>query len=214
MRTIQKYTAESVEELKEGAISRAADVFYAFRFLRLLTTPWDKTNAFRYGIIDANGKRIKTKKIQFPHEKAVYTIFHKIVFNLKRLLNKVPAVGKTKLASYAAALFLIKENTNMSEKQIRKIMDQVELDLDWDNLPIQENTWFQSIDGNLNPGVYTLVNDIASPDTGDMIAQSNTRIRVEETTEPSGEFLGCSFYKVLHQKTGQEIFIHNGDIVR
>jgi hypothetical protein len=214
MRTIQKYTAESVEELKEGAISRAADVFYAFRFLRLLTTPWDKTNAFKYGIIDANGKRIKTKKIQFPHEKAVYTIFHKIVFNLKRLLNKVPAVGKTKLASYAAALFLIKENTNMSEKQIRKIMDQVELDLDWDNLPIQENTWFQSIDGNLNPGVYTLVNDIASPDTGDMIAQSNTRIRVEETTEPSGEFLGCSFYKVLHQKTGQEIFIHNGDIVR
>jgi len=214
MRTIQKYTAESVEELKEGAISRAADVFYAFRFLRLLTTPWDKTNAFKYGIIDANGKRIKTKKIQFPHEKAVYTIFHKIVFNLKKLLNKVPAVGKTKLASYAAALFLIKENTNMSEKQIRKIMDQVELDLDWDNLPIQENTWFQSIDGNLNPGVYTLVNDIASPDTGDMIAQSNTRIRVEETTEPSGEFLGCSFYKVLHQKTGQEIFIHNGDIVR
>ncbi len=214
MRTIQKYTAESVEELKEGAISRAADVFYAFRFLRLLTTPWDKTNAFKYGIIDANGKRIKTKKIQFPHEKAVYTIFHKIVFNLKRLLNKVPAVGKTKLASYAAALFLIKENTNMSEKQIRRIMDQVELDLDWDNLPIQENTWFQSIDGNLNPGVYTLVNDIASPDTGDMVAQSNTRIRVEETTEPSGEFLGCSFYKVLHQKTGQEIFIHNGDIVR
>jgi hypothetical protein len=214
MRTIQKYTAESVEELKEGAISRAADVFYAFRFLRLLTTPWDKTNAFKYGIIDANGKRIKTKKIQFPHEKAVYTIFHKIVFNLKRLLNKVPAVGKTKLASYAAALFLIKENTNMSEKQIRKIMDQVELDLDWDNLPIQENTWFQSIDGNLNPGVYTLINDIASPDTGDMVAQSNTRIRVEETTEPSGEFLGCSFYKVLHQKTGQEIFIHNGDIVR
>ena len=212
MRTIQKYTAESVEELKEGAISRAADVFYAFRFLRLLTTPWDKTNAFKYGIIDANGKRIKTKKIQFPHEKAVYTIFHKIVFNLKRLLNKVPAVGKTKLASYAAALFLIKENTNMSEKQIRRIMDQV--DLDWDNLPIQENTWFQSIDGNLNPGVYTLVNDIASPDTGDMVAQSNTRIRVEETTEPSGEFLGCSFYKVLHQKTGQEIFIHNGDIVR
>ncbi len=85
MRTIQKYTAESVEELKEGAISRAADVFYAFRFLRLLTTPWDKTNAFKYGIIDANGKRIKTKKIQFPHEKAVYTIFHKIVFNLKRI---------------------------------------------------------------------------------------------------------------------------------
>jgi len=102
----------------------------------------------------------------------------------------------------------------MSENQIRSIMDKIELDLDWDNLPIQENNWFQAINGNLNPGVYTLVNDIASADTGDIIARSNTRIKVEETTEPYSEFLGCSFYKVLHQKTGQEIFIHNGDIVR
>ena len=213
MRTLKKYTADNVEELKEGVISRTADVFYAFRFLRLLTTPWDKMGAFKYGIVDKNGKRIKDKKLQFPHEKSTYTIFHKLVFSLKRLLNKLP-FGKTKLASYATALFLIKEHTNMSEKQIRKIMDKIELDLDWDELPLQENTWFQSVEGNLNPGVYTLVNNIASSDTGEIIAKANTRIRVEESTKPYSEFLGCSFFKVLHQKTGQEIFIDNGDIVR
>ena len=211
MRTLKKYTAENVEEIKEGLISRAGDIFYAFRFLKLLVTPWEKTKAFEYGIVDKEGKKLK--KPSTPPEKSAYTIFHKLVFNLKRILNKLP-FGKTKLASYAAALFLIKEQTNMSEKEIRKIMDNVELDLDWDNLPIQENTWFQSIDGKLNPGSYILVNDIASPITGELIARSNSRIRVDEQIEPYKEFLGCSFYKVLHQKTNQEIFIHNGDIVR
>ena len=161
--------------------------------------------------MDKDGKKLRKPKT--PFEKATYTIFHKLVFNVKRLLNKLPG-GKSKLASYAAALYLIKEHTNMSENQIRKIMDKVELDLDWDELPIQENKWFQSIDGNLNPGVYTLINDIAAFDTAELIAKANTRIRIEESTEPCGEFLGHSFYKVLHQKTGQEIFIHNGDIVR
>ena len=58
------------------------------------------------------------------------------------------------------------------------------------------------------------LNDIASPITGDIIAKADSRIRVDEQVEPYKEFLGCSFYKVIHQKTNQEIFIHNGDIVR
>ena len=211
MRTLKKYTSDNVEELKEGLISRAGDIFYAFRFLKLLVTPWEQMGAFKNGIIDKDGKFLK--KPQFPPQKSTYTIFHKLVFNIKRLLNKIPG-GKSKLGSYAAALFLIKEHTNMSEKEIRKIMDRVELDLDWDNLPIQDSTWFQSVEGNLNPGVYTLTNDISSIETGDVIAKANTRIRVDESTAPYSEFLGCSFFKVMHQRTGKEIFIHNGDIVR
>ena len=66
----------------------------------------------------------------------------------------------------------------------------------------------------LNPGSYTLVNDIASPKTGEVIAPANSRIKVEEQIEPYSEFLGHSIYKVLHQKTNQEIYITNGDIVR
>ena len=34
-----------------GLISRTADLFYAFRFLKLLVTPWEKTGAFEQGMV-------------------------------------------------------------------------------------------------------------------------------------------------------------------
>ena len=214
MRTLQRYTTENVTELKEGAISRIGDLFYAFRFLRLLTQKWDTTPAFKLGLIDKDGKRLKDIKIETPGQKSAYTVFHRLVFNVKRLIQKIPGVGKTTIAKYAAALYLIKEHTHMSEKQIKKIMDQVELDLDWDNLPLQESKWFVNIEGDLNPGTYTLVNDIASVNTGEMVAKSNSKIHAYASLKPYDTFLGESIYKVYHPKTGQHIFITNGDITR
>jgi|TARA_B110000263_G_C15267658_1_gene491921 hypothetical protein len=213
MRTLQRYTTENAIELKEGAISRIGDLFYAFRFLRLLTMPWEKTSAFKLGLIDKDGKRLKDIKVENPGQKSAYTVFHRLVFNIKRLLQKLP-FGKTTIAKYAAALYLIKEHTHMSEKQIKKIMDKVELELDWDNLPLQESKWFINILGELNPGNYILVNDIASVNTGQIVALANSKIRIVESKRPHGIFLGESIYKVHHPKTGQDIFITTGDITR
>ena len=42
-----------------GLLLRGADTVYALRFLRLLTMPWEKTAAFKAGVIDENGNRIK-----------------------------------------------------------------------------------------------------------------------------------------------------------
>ena len=216
-----RFTTRHIQTLKEGSISRLADTAYALRFLRLLTMPWEKTEAFKLGIIDKDGMRTEYKDavnvriktpIDTPKKKAAYTVFHKLVFNLRRLLQKIP-LGKSLVARYGAALYLIKEHTHMSEKQLRKIMDKVETEFDWDNLPLQESTWFQSIDGKLNPGSYVLVQDIASPLTGELIAKANSRIKVTEQIEPHDTFLGMSIYKVKHQ-TGQDIYITNGDIVR
>ena len=54
-----------------GILSRAADLGYAFRFLKLLTTPWNKLKAYELGIVDANGKNIKkAKQLETPEEKA------------------------------------------------------------------------------------------------------------------------------------------------
>lgn len=224
-----RFTTKHIQTLKEGSISRLADTAYALRFLRLLTMPWEKTEAFKQGIIDKNGMRTmfrpqvgtgpakmlgdpKPTPLDTPKKKSAYTVFHKLVFNLRRILAKIP-FGKTVVARYGAALYLIKEHTNMSEKQLRKIMDKVETEFDWDNLPLQESTWFQSIDGKLNPGSYTLVQDIASPLTGELIAKANSRVKVQEQIEPHDTFLGMSIYKVKHQ-TGQDIYITNGDIIR
>ena len=44
-----------MQELKEN---RAIDLFVTYRFLRLLTTPFEKQDAFKYGIIDKEGKVI------------------------------------------------------------------------------------------------------------------------------------------------------------
>jgi len=192
-------------------LSRAADLGYAFRFLKLLTTPWNKLKAYELGIVDENGKNLKkAKELKTKEEKSAYTIFHRLVFNIKRLLNKIPG-GKSTLASYAAALYLIKEHTGMSEEKIEEIITKV---LD-DNLEtdLTESQWFIKGD-TLNPGIYCLTKNVVSMNTGEEIAKKNSKIRVEEHTEPYSSFLGNNIYKVQHVLTKQELYISNEDIKR
>jgi hypothetical protein len=101
-------------ELLEG---KYVDMFVAYRFLRILTIPWTEQPAFKHGIIDENGKRIKSKKLTTSEEKDAYTLVHRLVFNFKRVLSKVPLV-KSKLGTYAAALFLLKEHLPSREYEI------------------------------------------------------------------------------------------------
>lgn len=195
-----------------GLISRTGDIFYAFRFLKMLTTPWNKMKAYDLGIVDENGAVLKkASQLKTGDEKAAYTVFHRLVFNLKRLLNKLP-FGKTKLASYATALFLIKEETGMSEDQIRKVMKKLLDDDDVDQL--EESTWFQKDDGTLNEGDYILVNDIASPKTGEIIAEAKTKVHVDANSSPVDKCFYQNIYKVTHIRTGQEIYITSRDIKR
>ena len=198
-----------MQKLNEGVISQTADLFYAFRFLKLLVTPWNKMEAFELEIIDDNGKVINKPKTN--EEKSAYTVFHRLVFNIKRLMNKLP-FGKTKLASYATALFLIKEHTGLPESKLRSIMEEVT----GEKIPDQyfnENKWFES-DTGLNRGTYTLIKDAVSPITGDVIALKNTKVEVKEKTEAHSNILGKNIYKVIHIPTQQEIYISNGDIKR
>ena len=87
-----------------------ANTYVAYRFLSLLTTPFEKTYAFKLGVIDADGKLLKTKKERkTSNEKKSYDTFHRLVFNLKRVLHKIPFM-KGRLGSLAAALYLIREH--------------------------------------------------------------------------------------------------------
>jgi hypothetical protein len=198
-------------QLKEGIISGAGDLFYAFRFLKLLTTKWTDMKAYEEGVIDENGNVI-VKANRTPAQKSSFTVFHRLVFNVKRLLEKLP-FGKTKLASYAAALFLIKEHTGMSDMSIRRTLEKAlgsEFD---DDSMIAENTWFET-DAGLSKGTYMLMSDIASPVTGEVIALKNSKVVVEQATKPSATMFGCNVYGVYHPKTNQKIYITNGDISR
>jgi hypothetical protein len=191
---------------------KAGDLFYSIRFLRLLTTPWKKTNAYKEGIIDENGEVIK--KPTTSKEKSVYNTFHKLVYNLKRLLNKVP-FGKSTLASYAAALYLIKENTNMSDSAMSRILMEVTgVNIRKTDLSEQiENQWFLTEEGNIQEDVYTLTQDIAMPSTGELLAFKNSNVIVKEHA-PIDHIFGIAVFEATHVKTKQKIYITQGDIIR
>ena len=99
--------------------SRALDTVITFRVLKLLTTKWEDHEAFKTGLIDDKGKRIKSVKVDTKEKKESYTYLHRLVFNLKRLIEMLP-LGKNRLASYAAALFLIKEHCDLKGNQLDK----------------------------------------------------------------------------------------------
>ena len=93
--------------------SRGADLYFVFRFLRLLTMKYEKTAAYKLGIIDKKGKPLKrSSELESVDEKAAYTMLHRLVFKIRRLIEKVPIIGKSILLNYAAALFLLKEQNN------------------------------------------------------------------------------------------------------
>src|SRR6056297_2017485 len=179
-----------------GIVSRAADTYYTYKFIRLLTTDWEDLEAYEYGIVDENGKVLrKSRELSDRDEKSAYTLFHRLVFSIKRLLEKFPG-GKTVVGRYAAALFLIKETTGMSDEQIGHVLDKIGVDRDELQLSeaLEEKPWFMLDNSVISPGVYTLVNEISSPLTGEPIAETNTRVVVDENTAPVGSILGADIY--------------------
>ena len=115
-------------------VGRVIDSLIVFRILKMLTTDFKKTPAYKFGFIDSNGKRIKflpdpnNKNQLLPNEpvtrdeKNSLTPLHRLVFNLKKLIRMVP-FGKTAFASYAVALALLKEHTNLDSEQADQLFE-------------------------------------------------------------------------------------------
>ena len=115
-------------------VGRVIDSLIVFRILKLLTTDFKKTPAYKFGFIDSNGKRIKflpdpdNKNQLLPNnpvtreEKAALTPLHRLVFNLKKLIRMDP-FGKTAFASYAVALALLKEQTTLDSEQTDQLFE-------------------------------------------------------------------------------------------
>ena len=83
--------------------NRAVDLVITYRVFKLLITPFEKQEAFKYGIIDREGKVLrKYRTLKTTAEKKSYTILHRFVFNLKRILKRVGLGGK--LGTFAVAL--------------------------------------------------------------------------------------------------------------
>jgi hypothetical protein len=91
--------------------SGAFDLFLVYEFIKRLATPFNEWEAYDLGIIDERGNILKkkTERNKTTKERAAFGKFDLLVLKLKKLLEKLPA-GQTRVGSYAAALWLIKEH--------------------------------------------------------------------------------------------------------
>jgi hypothetical protein len=90
--------------MAKGAIDLAA----IYMFLKRLVTPFEQWDAYKTGLIDKDGKVIVDKADRTPEQNKSFGYFDRLVANLKKLLGKIPG-GKTRIASFAAALLLLRE---------------------------------------------------------------------------------------------------------
>jgi len=185
-----------------GILTRAADITYTLRFLRLLTTPFDKTTAFELGIIDEKGKKIR--KPTTIADLAAYNAFHRLVFNIKKLIP-----GK-RLGSYVAALFLLKEKYGVTIN--KKILAASGIDpLD---LLSEQTEWFILENKQLSPGVYRIHNEkVLNNDCEDLVMMRD-KVRIPEDCFPVGDIYGLDVYEAIHFRSNKKIFITAGELLR
>ena len=201
-------------------MGRAIDLFVTYRFLRLLTTPFEKTDAFKLGIIDKNGNRVKLPKSTKPavelatsELKNAYTILHKLVFNIKKIFAKVPGL-RTKVGTYAAALFLLKdtfkehiEDPDMFEKEFIKFLKENNVELDTEIS--EEVIGF----GEVFPkGEYVLKSDILNKEEEELTAKKGDKVVAYDDEPPIDTVLGVEIFPVVHVKTQEKIYVSLEDI--
>ena len=200
-----------------GILKSAADFVYTIRFLKLLTTPFEKMGAYEIGLIDKDGNVDKKRKEELKLTmdgrmdlSTHWTSFVRLVVNIKRLMAKAPG-GKSVVARYGAALFLIKESGNLNNKQIQKIHNETGIDIL--DVLAEDTQWFMLNDKQLSPGVYRMKHDSMSCIYEETYKDDQIRI-LEEESKPVGEVLGLDVYSAIHLPTNKRMYVTTGDITK
>jgi hypothetical protein len=141
-------------------MSRVIDALIAYRLVKLLVTPFNKTDAYKLGIIDEKGKvLIKSRKITNQKQRKAYTLLIRFVFNLKKLLAKVGIRGPIGSAAAAAIAFFKEEygdNPEIERVIYKHLKEQgFKFDIDEDyGKELSEGTY------KVNRDIYNLEGDI------------------------------------------------------
>jgi len=152
-------------------MNRLVNAFVIYQFIRLLIKPFDKTDAFKLGIIDKDGNYLKKQgDLKTGEEKKASNIFTRLVWNIKKILMKVPLV-RSKLGTFATALYLIREQAEY-------------IGADGDVIEEVLTEYFRST----NPAI---VEEILSMDF------NNDKYIIEDLElEPVGSFMGVPMYRL------------------
>lgn len=96
------------------------DLFLVYQMIKRLATPFEKWSAYELGIIDDKGMPLKKRKdLRTVKERDAWGLYDVMIAKIKRLIEKVPG-GATRLGSYAAALWLIKESKNYDAEMLNE----------------------------------------------------------------------------------------------
>ena len=205
MESTKKYLIEG------GAI----DLFVAYRFLRILTTPWEDQPAFKHGIIDKDGKLLrKRKELTKIDEKNSFTLLHRLIFNLKRILHKIPGV-KTKIGTYATALYLLKQHFSdqvEDENAVEKSFTNWLVDNGYMKEEDLQEMTFADFADMLPKGSYKIVADIIPNEDYPGSAKKGDVVVVFSDTTPTDIVMGQPIFTVIHQKSKEEIYVSLEDL--
>ena len=157
-------------------MGRVIDALIAYRVLKLLVTPFNRTNAFKLGIIDDKGKvLIKSKDLPNSGPKReAYTLLIRFVFNLKKLLAKVGIRGP--IGSAAAAAFAFFKEQHGENVEVEKVIYN----------HLKEQGFEFQLDENygepLTEGTYKVKHDIYDSE-GKVVININESVEFKETTD-------------------------------
>ena len=188
--------------ITEGAMN-VVDTVIVFRILKMMTRKWEEMDAYKFGLIDDNGKRIKSKKPKTSEEKSSFTLLHRLVFNLKRVLELLP-FGRTRLASYAASLALLKEHFNIDgealERHFYQYLKENDLVLDLLEGHDNMNVLQKGKDYELRQSVWN---------EEDNVGYRGDRVQVLGKTD---NVMGVDIYRVYNYNQDQSMLITGHDI--
>ena len=186
--------------------SRAVDLLIAYRVIKLLVTPFKNQAAFKTGIIDADGKVLKPYRLlKTGAEKSSYTMLHRFVFNLKRILGRVGLGGK--IGSFAVALgLLLKEDKEFALDQGKNIESTLVKILKEKNELVYSISLNEEYftDSTLKVGSYQLKEELF---TGEEFLPKGTDVFTLEELTPDSTVLGLDIYKMKYGKDMQEIYV-------
>lgn len=170
--------------------------FIAIKFVQLYTKPFKDWPAYKMGLIDEKGAKIRDAETS--DEEKEFVSWKNLIRKLKIILNKVP-LGEfgRRLASFASAFWLLREEFNdkgyKGEEIINNLFDHIK---SVHNLTLNENL----SDEFILPGKYSI------KDTCNLII-------IKENLKPIGNVFGFNVYKVKDIISSEYCIITSEDLV-
>lgn len=136
-------------------MASVTDYYLVYRFIKALVTPFKKTKAYRLGIIDDKGNILKKMKdLETSAEKQAYGRFERMIWNLKKVLHKIPFLSKNFISIAAASLLLLKEERKYENTYAKYLIEDIEFlnaeisVASMKKLEMYTETVFNNVDGN------------------------------------------------------------------